>query len=50
MKAKWFRRLGECQSCQRPATGHLMSNTNAEIGRFCTPCADKRLKKDREAS
>lgn len=42
--ARWFRGLGPCASCRKPATGDLMSFRNDRIGSFCQPCANRALK------
>jgi len=42
--ARWFRGLGPCASCGKPATGDLMSFRNDRIGSFCQRCADRALK------
>ncbi len=39
--ARWFRGLGPCVSCGKPATGHLMSLWNDRIGTFCTRCGER---------
>ncbi|MET3481603.1 hypothetical protein [Methylobacterium sp. 1973] len=39
--ARWFRGLGRCVSCGKPATGDLMSFRNDRIGTFCTRCGER---------
>lgn len=42
--AQWFRSLGSCCSCKRPATGELMGYVNQSLGSYCKKCADKEIK------
>ena len=50
-RAKWFDRLGDCQGhgCRKPATGILRDIFNAEIAKFCEPCAQKRIQMEHRA-
>ena len=41
---RWFDALGTCQ-CGKPAHGRLMGPRNESYGKYCTKCADARLKK-----
>lgn len=40
---RWFDGLGQCCGCKRPATGVLKGPRNESYGRYCLPCATRRL-------
>jgi len=47
--ARWWKALGSCVGCGKPATGELMSDRNDRIGPYCERCANKRLKAAQKA-
>ncbi len=42
--AQWFRALGGCVGCGKPATGTLMGRRNDERGPYCAKCAERAIK------
>jgi hypothetical protein len=42
--AQWFRPLGKCSDCPKPATGELMDHRNDNRGVYCQKCAERAIK------
>jgi hypothetical protein len=48
--ARWFRALGACCKCARPAHGTLFDFRNDSMGAYCTTCANRRLREADKAN
>ena len=42
--AQWFKPLGKCLDCPKPATGVLMDHRNDNRGPYCQRCAERAIK------